>query len=269
MKILTKEWIKDIDLGLLISMYDGRGERKIPLVFTGDTAGIAKDDLLTVKTNFDMTEKENKISFVMVPDTFGFSEGYSDIDNLEIKTSEDEFLSKYTNRLRVISYLPEEILKSVKDKRLLALGYAEEEVKKSIVGYCRDKYEKAFKEYEESCENTVNVTQGLNIQSCIFKQKNLQSLAYLFDDAVITEVKISDNKILITIDDDETVILTGASVLEEEVSPVSAYVNAIELYNEDNGYEMHLLVRKRDENFVDNYYYVTYGFKKMKLKTYI
>lgn len=70
MKVMTKEWYKDIEFHDLIVMLEPNTHKKIPFVFTnGGEDCVAKEHLHTVKTNFDLTEKENEMSFVMLPDT--------------------------------------------------------------------------------------------------------------------------------------------------------------------------------------------------------
>ena len=93
--------------------------------------GVYKSDILTVKTKFNLSDKENELRFMILPATFNFYNDYCEYSlEKETHSPENDFLSQYINRLRVISHLPQEILEQVKDKRLLAMGYAEPKVKK-------------------------------------------------------------------------------------------------------------------------------------------
>lgn len=265
MKILTKEWVKDFDFLELMLMLKPNSNKKIPFVFTnGGTENVANEDLRTVKTNFNFTEKDNELNFVMLPDTFNLESYY--FGNGKIineKICRQNFLYQYLNRLRVISYLPDNILKLVKDKRLLALGYAEKEAKKEIYNYIRKKYRKAVNLLEKSNKASVNAETDLTIHWQLKKHSYIHSVPFLFDQAEITEFKQNKTKIYLMLDDKVTVFFSGAKIIENEVDILQANVCAIELYKKEKCYELHLLIKKIDENFIENYYYVTYGFKNL------
>ena len=71
MKIFTKEWVKDIEFHDLILMLEKNTGIRIPFIFiNGGTECVAKEDLYTVKTNLNVTDKENEIKF--------FTKGSSD-----------------------------------------------------------------------------------------------------------------------------------------------------------------------------------------------
>ena len=79
-----------------------------------------------------LADKENEIRFLILPEVlffdYDFLSGDSEMNDEELKNN---LLFQYKNLLRIITYLPDNLLSLVKDKRLLALGYAESEVKES------------------------------------------------------------------------------------------------------------------------------------------
>ncbi|MDE6442583.1 MAG: DUF4085 domain-containing protein [Clostridia bacterium] len=267
MKILTKEWRKDIDFHDLIIMLEPNTHKKIPFVFTdGGKDCVAKEHLHTIKTNFNLSEKENEISFVMLPDTIALEiDLLGDGEVINEKTCTNDFLIQYLNRLRQISYIPDDVLKTVKDKRLLALGYAEEQTKKEILGYIRGRYIKAQELYEKCCENSFKAEEELTIHAQFKKHKYIYSVPFLFDSAQITKVEKDKDDLYLTLDDSVTIVFSGAEIIEEEIDVVNSCVCDIELYKKQDCYELHLLIMKRDENLVSHYYYATYAFEDLKI----
>lgn len=268
MKVLTKEWLNDCNLCSVAHMLNDKTDKKIPFVFmNGEADCIAKEDLHTIKTNLNVTDKENSISFVLLPDIFEYCPEYSETAlEPERASFEDDFFAQYIDRLRAISYLPQNILKLVKDKRMLALGYAESEVKKVITEYIDFKRENIFDIYENSYKASREAECGLTACEQLKKYPDLYFLSYIFEENNILSVKTVDKDIYLTFDFNVTIILKNVEVVEEECSLVNAYINEYELYKDGTDYELHLLVPKRDENLVSYFYYVTYRFKDMKLK---
>ena len=265
MKKMTKEWVKDIELHELIVALTPNTNKKVPFVFmNGGTDCVAKDDLHTVKTNFNMSERENEISFIMLPDTFDLKIDFL-IDGEEINETacRNDFLLQYLNRLRVISYIPDNILKSVKDKRLLALGYAEQKAKDEILNYTKSKCNNAYEVHEKCNETSVEAQAGLTIN----KQIDIyHSVPFLFDNAEITEYKKVKDEIHMTLDDDTKLIFSGAEVIEKEIDLVDCVAYGIELYEMQDCHELHILLQKMGEDLIYRYYYATYKFKDLKLK---
>ncbi|MDE6586351.1 MAG: hypothetical protein K2K80_06710, partial [Clostridia bacterium] len=97
MKIMTKEWVKDFELHELIVALEPNSDKKIPFVFTnGGTDCVAKEDLHTVKTNLNLADKENELSFVMLPDTFETDLDFlGDGTEINEKTYKNDFLFQY------------------------------------------------------------------------------------------------------------------------------------------------------------------------------
>ena len=261
MKVLTKEIKKELDLHEISCMLEPRGKRPLPVVFlNGDSHGVEPSDIVKVKTNLNFSAKESEFGFMMVRDTFEYFENYDADEAMpEMRSAENDFLSQYINRLRIIATLPSEILERIEDKRLLAMGYATPKVKEEILKYTKAKSQAAFKLFESSLEASVLAASGLTIeQEC--------SIENLFDEATITRVTKEANDISIELDDDVTFVLTDAAVLEEEINPENAYIDLFELHKVNNNYELHLLLTTKDDNFVESSHYVTYAFKDMSLK---
>lgn len=265
MKVLTKEWVKDLDFHELILLLDTNSEKKVPFVFLNGGEGVAEKDLRTVKTNFNLTEKENAIGFVMLPEAFYLDADFALNGRSKADRYASDFKLQYANRLRVISSLPEDILTLVKDKRLLAFGYAEEQAKKEILKYIRPKYRKAVDLLEKSCLSSVKAEEGLTIRGQL-KDNYVDSVMQLFDTAEIEKAEKIKDEIYLTFDDGITVVFSGASVSEKEADIANSYVRATELYKNENCYEMHFLIKKTDKNLIESYYCVTYSFKDLKLK---
>ena len=88
MKRLTKEWVKDYELQELISIFSSK--KKVPFAFTnGGTESVAEKDLITVKTDFNLTDKENEISFLILPEVlffdYDFLSGDREMNDEELK----------------------------------------------------------------------------------------------------------------------------------------------------------------------------------------
>lgn len=70
MKVLTKEWMKNFELGALLRIVNANTKRKIPLVFLNGGTENVGEGLRTFKTNLDVSDKENQLSFIMVSDIY-------------------------------------------------------------------------------------------------------------------------------------------------------------------------------------------------------
>ena len=77
MKILTKELKNDLDLNEVRFSVDSRAKRTLPIFFLNDSCeGVYKSDILTVKTKFNLSDKENELRFMILPATFNFYNDY-------------------------------------------------------------------------------------------------------------------------------------------------------------------------------------------------
>lgn len=268
MKVLTKEWINDCNLCSVAYMLNDKTDKKIPFVLmNGDTDCIAKEDLHTVKTNLNITDKENSISFVLLPDVYEYYPEYSETAIEPDRASfEDDFFVQYIDKLHAISCLPQDILKLVKDKRMLALGYVESAVKKVITEYIDGKRANIFNNYDNIYKASREAECGLAACEQLKKYPDYYSLSFIFENSTILGVKTVDKDLYLTFGLNLKVILKNAEVVEEECSLVNAYIIEYELYKDGTDYELHFLILKRDENLAPHFYYATYRFKDMELQ---
>ncbi|MDE5897548.1 MAG: DUF4085 domain-containing protein [Clostridia bacterium] len=266
MRIMTKEWVKNLEFHDLIVMLEPVSKKKIPFVFTnGGTEAVAKEDLYTVTTDFNVSDTENQLNFVMLPDSFDLEIDFlGDGRKINERTCRNDFMLQYLNRLRVLSYVPEHILKRVRDKRLLALGYADEETKKELLKFAKKKHNEALDLYHKCTQASIKAEQGLTIREQFKDRPYIFSLSFLFDNAEITKIKKVKDKIHLTLGERMPVVLIGARVIEEEADIVNSWVIHIELYREETCYELHLLIMKRDEQLISHYHHVTYAFQDLR-----
>ena len=101
MKVLTKEWIKDFELGDLMRIVNSESVKKFPLVFlNGGNKDVGKD-LNLFKTNLELTDKENEIGFILVSNWFDFlpQSQLSTKEENDPQTTSNEayFFSQYIN----------------------------------------------------------------------------------------------------------------------------------------------------------------------------
>ncbi len=266
MKVLTKKWLRDYELNAIVGALSPFTDEKMPFVFTnGGTNIIAKKDLHTVKTNFNLSDKENEINFCMIPNTFAYYGDYfKNANEPEYRSIEADFLSQYVNRLRVISFLPEDILKLIKDKRMLALGYAEEKVKKMILDYVGNKVSNAVEIFENSISATIENSQELTATEQIEINRYYSDITELFEENTILKTEIDGSDLRLITELDKVIVLCGAKELEMEDEIKNSYIKAYEIYKSGKDYELHLLLKNVDENLVDNFFYVTYQFNDLK-----
>lgn len=207
------------------------------------------------------------MKFIILPATFTFFGKNFEHGRYRWKhTPENDFAAEYANRLRIVSYLPEKILKQVKDKRWLALGYAEQKVKKAIIKYANTAVVTSIKILEKSLNESLDTASELTINEEFGKHEYIYSIEELFDEATITSVRKIGNELYIELDKGETFVLTDVEILEEEVNPENTYIEFFELHKAEKGYELHLLLMTTDNNFIESLHYVTYRFKDMVLK---
>ena len=241
-------------------------KRKMPLVFLNGNAEGITSELRTVKTNLKVKDNENELSFLFVSDGFDYISLSDDPCEPHMQSYETQFFSQYINCLRIISYIPENILKLIKDKRLLAIGYKNDEIKTAIKNYIGNRYENACVRWEKSNETSEFAGKYLAACKQFKKFPYAQSLHNLLQETYITDFYNACGEVRITNDIGETAILANAKTIIEECNPKYAYINAYELYENENDYEVHFLLSQKDENFIDRFYYATYSFTDMMLK---
>lgn len=264
MKVLTKELRNDFDFQEIYCAINSIEKKTMPVVFLNGDEGVAKADIKTVKTQFNISDKENKLNFMVMPATFTFYSDYSETElESEMHSPENDFLSQYVNRLRLIQYLPEEILSKVKDKRLLAIGYADQKVKNAIQSYTKIKINDAYKILERSLKSSLKASVGLTIKNQFEKHSYIYSIEELFDETYITNVCKKGNDLYIELDGENTIVLSEVETLEEEIDPQNTEISLFELYNVKQDYELHFLLKVIDDNLAESFHYVTYKFKDM------
>ena len=257
MKVLTKEFKDEKEFDTLYFAFKPCTKEIIPVFFLNDAQnGVAKSDIKTIKTKFNVSRKENELNYIFLPDSFYcFSEKVEGFD----------FLSQYVDRLRVISKLPKEILKLVKDKRLLALGYAEQSVRQMILDYTGEKFKVTSKKFVDCLEDSIYATGGLSIERQFALHPHIYSVEPLFEEAIIERVVKKGKDIYFKLNNGETFVLTDAETLEEEINPDDTFVKFFELHRFKRYHELHFLLRTTDDDFNEDYYYATYRFKDMRL----
>ena len=199
-------------------------------------------------------------------DCFWLCECEDDLQASQWSESDTLFFTQYVNMLKTISRLPTEILNLIKDKRLLALGYAEKNVKSAIRKYIGNKYENACQKWEQS--NDLSEKTSINLTACkqfkSFPYSN--SISHLLQETQIEDFYNNDGEIRLTNDLGEVAVLIDAKTLTEECNPKGTYIRVYELYKNAGGYEIHFLLERRDNNFIQNFYYATYSFKDLILE---
>ncbi len=264
MKILTKELRNNIDFQEIQCALNSVEKRTMPIFFLNGDEGIENSDMRIVRTQFNMSDKENELKFLIMPATFTFFMGYDEnAFEKEMHSPENDFLSQYVNRLRLIQYLPEEILSKVKDKRLLAIGYADQKVKNAIQSYTKIKINDAYTILERSLKSSLKASVGLTIKNQFEKHSYIYSIEELFDETYITNVCKKGNDLYIELDGENTIVLSEVETLEEEIDPQNTEISLFELYKVKQDYELHFLLKVIDDNLAESFHYVTYKFKDM------
>lgn len=151
-----------------------------------------------------------------------------------------------------------------KDMKLNVLINFAKSHSKEIPEGINERYRKAVDLFEESSIETIAAEDGLTINKQFKTHPYVKNTVFLFNEVKITKVKIVKDDIFLTLDHKVKIVFCGAKIIEEETDIVNSNVEAIELYNTGNGFELHMLVLKRDKKFIYNIYYVTYSFKDLK-----
>ena len=72
MKILTKELRNNIDFQEIQCALNSVEKRTMPIFFLNGDEGIENSDMRIVRTQFNMSDKENELKFLIMPATFTF-----------------------------------------------------------------------------------------------------------------------------------------------------------------------------------------------------
>lgn len=260
MKLFTKEFNKNFELQELFAILKPVSRKKIPLLFFNGNAGVDYGDLKTV----------GELSYVFVPETFEYYNEYFPNDvNKAIRSLDNDFKSQYLNRMRIISYLPEAILGQIKDKRLLAVGYVEKYVKSKLSSYLQSNRKRVIKVFDkvlnQCAEKALNCIDGLTIQRQLEENDGIDTISRLFEEEHIIKHKPKGKNLLIRLTGAD-VILKNFKVLEQETDPEDTDIKFFELYKNETQYELHFLLKKTQDDLIENFYYQTYSFSDMKMK---
>lgn len=139
--------------------------------------------------------------------------------------------------------LPDAILQKVADIRVLALNRASADVKKEIAAYC--------KANEKAVESATNAYwKGYKKRFKNDKPKFAEK--FNFHDCIVSSCRKRGNDIFITFDnsggftDVRQIILKNCSVLKQDAPLHGAWWLYDEIYRSKNGYEIHVLLQKKD-----------------------
>lgn len=268
MKIMTKEICKYNDILFLKFDLQGYSSGKMPIfILDGEDYNINDMYLNTLKTNYNnFSEKENQLKVIFVPDSLECVGNKKRRIPIKNSTTALDFQESYVNRLRAISYLPESLLTQIKDKRLFALGYADSALWSKFTQYV-NQINKKLEEAEKKYAETFSINYDLTITAQIEDLKEYfgeDSIQLIMDERDITDFYFKKKNLYIEAED-ITLILKNAIKIVEECDPKNTHFQALEIYPIENGFELHLLLRKTDSNLIDDYYYVTYSFDDMAL----
>lgn len=264
MKIYTKDWKNKYDISQLKYIYQAEEGELLPIILGNDCSAVDKKDVHTIKLgNLNLSESEKEINFLFVKNSIVCITSIIEDIPLELKTANDDFKYQYANRLRVISLLPEEIKEQIKNKHLLALGYAGRELKKILNKFIKeiDKgLDLMWRDFEKNRETNFKITITNQLKDHYYNYPS-----EVFDHINIRKLYFQENDLYFDLGD-ESVILQNAKVIEEECKPEKTYIERSEIHQVPNGYELHLLIIKIDKNLMENMYYATYFFEDMWFK---
>lgn len=257
MRVITKEVVKDWELNELYYPLLNKRKGFVPLVLLGGNTGVDESDLKTV----------GDIEYTFVPVTLEFFGDYdAKSDDPSQRSLDADFRSQILNRLKVISYLPEELSSRIKDKRLLALGYAENQLKQDLLKYLKAKFGAALRKLNKSTENSQKAVSGLTIEKQFENDEWINSIVRLLDERYISKVKVKGNDLHISMYG-ISLKLKNFKVVEQEIDPTGLMIKFFELHKNKNNYELNLVMNIMGEDLIDRYYFVSYTFDDMSMST--
>lgn len=170
----------------------------------------------------------------------GFEETHVEFDPEKLKESFREGHNYNIEMLK--STLPEEILAKVADIRVLALDCCTDEVKKLIAKFCKEnekEFKRAFKELAKAEQNEF----GENLPE--FTNESLH-------DCGITALEKDGSDIILRLDNSDgytdctAIVFKNAEIIEQDGEIIGAWWLYDEIYNADNGFEIHALLSGDD-----------------------
>ena len=248
---------------LLYRIIDTRPSNVFP-IFIDESSDVSESDFLTITNeNLNLSEFKTPLKYVLVQNSFYFSYSYTKSYRVEFKSLKDEFQAQFINRMRIISYLPKEIQNKIKNKKLFALGYVDKELVQELKSYL-SQFKLFVEERIQKYERMFRTDYELKITNQLFKY-NYDYLLNIFEGARIKKVYLENDNLYLEMDK-TTLILEDAKIFEEECNPNNTYIEEAEIHKNWNWFELHFLLDKLDNSFMDNYYYATYGFKNMRFE---
>lgn len=268
MKFYTKEWYTSYQIKSLAYIFNSSDQQMFIILCDNS---INTPDVQTLSSNLDLpyfTEKEKKLRFIAAPVHFPLLGDYDEGAYLPRERSlMADFQDTYNHRLQYIAMLPANIQNKITDKHLLALGYAPSKTKKMLLSYINSLPDslsadsKKFDEEQAAIQKELSITEQLNNSQFTF----YKTLNALFDESEITNITWQNASLLLELDENQEIVLTEASVIEEDESPINGEVIEIEVYKLDSHNELHLLLKKQNSDFIERTIYATYKFKDIHL----
>lgn len=158
----------------------------------------------------------------------------------------EELFNSWIARLK--ENLPNEILKEVKDIRVLALNHASKEVVTKIKKYSQ--------ENKDFCKSSMeNYDKIFDNQFKNDKPKFIENFG--FHDCTILSVKNINNDIVLTLDNENTfvrinkIIFKDAHIIKQECALENAWWKYEEIYKDKSEYEMHALLMQNKGDLYD------------------
>lgn len=268
MKFYTKEWYNNYALKSLACIFN-EFDRRMILVVCDDSMELP--EIQTIKTHLDLpyfSDKEKQLRIIAKPVHFPLFEDYDkNAPNPQERSFIADFKDTYNNRLRLISLLPENIQRQIDDKRLLALGYAPKKTQNLILSYINGLKDPLNAEQEKFEKTQMVIEEALTIKQQIENShfSLYGNLNKFLEESKINNLLWENSNLHIRFNAVQTITLTEASILEEDESPIDGEFFAAEVYQFDDHNELHLLLRKYDDDLVERVFYVTYRFKDIHL----
>lgn len=149
---------------------------------------------------------------------------------------------------RLKENLPNEILKEVKDIRVLALNHASKQVMNKIIEYSQKN--------RDFCKNSMeNYGKIFDNQFKDFKPDFLENFG--FHDCTILSINNVNNDLVLVLDNEDTftiinkIIFKDACIIKQECALENAWWKYEEIYKDGNEYEMHALLMQNDGELYD------------------
>lgn len=263
MKVYTKEWYYTFELKRVWWWFRKEGGTRLMPVFD-DTIPELPDEIRVDGTSYfpGASRAERTIRVVPVTSMIPLYEDYSvDVPEAPMQSLEKDVRCTLINRMRIMEKLPNEILKSIPDKRLFAMGYAPPEVRQKVFDYCNSLPE--YKSDGASTEKETDRIMQLLTLSRQIETEDLNPLPMFFEDDPVRNFIQTNNSLKIQLMSGDSLVLTEAKIIEIKGELHGGTVRELELHEVDERYELHLLLYRYDENLMQELFYASFSFKDM------